>query len=120
MGDSCVAGPSCSGVCRWFFLKPFLNPALLSPCLRVLAWPGFHGVTSPAPTLLRINLILLCVCLCASSYCVLKVGHQCGFPNSFMDPFQPLGVLQIKGTRNFSLERYCGLINGKELEQQGD
>lgn len=63
MGDSCVAGPSCGGVCQWFFLKPFLNPALLSPCLRVLAWPGFHGITSPTPTLLCINLILFSVCV---------------------------------------------------------
>lgn len=120
MGDSCVAGPLCGGLCRWFFLKWFLNPALLSPCLRVLAWPGFHGITSPTPALLFINLILLCVCVCASSYFVLKVGHQRGFLNSFMDPFQPLGVLWIKGTRIFSLVRYCELINGKELEQEGD
>lgn len=119
-GASCGAGPSCGGVCWWFFLKPFLNLALLSPCPCVLAWPGFHGITSPTPTLLCLNWILLCVCVCLLLLCVLKVGHQCGFPNSLIDPFQPLGVLQIKGTQIFSLVRYCELINGKELEQEWD
>lgn len=64
-------------------------------CMAWCLWNNLIHASSP----------LFLMCACASSRCVLTTGHQCGFPNSFMDPFQSLKLQGIKGTRSFSLVR---------------